>query len=98
MWNLDAERLQGELRRQGMTHETLAQTAQLEPWQLRVVLDSKTGVMDPAVIARLAAALGAEIADIASEGALVATDAAAPGPPELLGFDLAGAGEGSSLG
>jgi transcriptional regulator with XRE-family HTH domain len=67
MWNLESERLQRRLKRNGMTYETLARTAGLEPWQLRVILEWKSGVMDPAVIARLAAALDVSMGEIASD-------------------------------
>jgi len=95
MWNLEFERLQRELKRQGMTYETLARAAGLELWQLRVVLEWKSGVMDPAVIPRLAAALGVSVGEIASDPAAAAAAPSIVAPPVLLELGLAVAGGGS---
>ena len=95
MWNLEVEKLQRELKRQGMSCEALARTARLELWQLRVVLEWKSGVMDPAVIARLAAALGVSMEGIALDSVARAAEPSVVEPPELLELGLAVAGGGS---
>jgi hypothetical protein len=64
MWVLDKERLRLEVERQGMTSEALAEAARLEPWQLRVILEPHRECRDPALVARLASALGIQPMDI----------------------------------
>ncbi|MBI5230560.1 MAG: hypothetical protein HY876_00130 [Coriobacteriales bacterium] len=73
MWVLDRQRLQSELRRQGLTLEVLVARAEIEREQVEVLVGSLADRLDQSVIARLAAALGVQPIDI-SRAALPTTE------------------------
>lgn len=75
MWVLDRQRLQSELRRQGLTLEALIAEAELDLELGPAAVDIDARELDEDTIAKLAAALGVQPIDI-SHGTSALTDAA----------------------
>jgi hypothetical protein len=85
MWILDKQRLEQELRRQGMTLEEMADLARLEAADVVSIRSSDGVCRDQTVMVCVAKALGVQLIDITA----AADDLASPSVrPAIAGGDL----------